>query len=119
MAEEKKCLRDKVPADSLTGLFMQISHKICNGSEEEIVNDRLFYNMEKHDKGVPDSPFGEAGETAKEAVKETAKEAEKAEEVPTAEAAEPKPDAKGERKSDKKKKEKKDGDAEKTDDSKE
>ncbi len=50
MAEEKKCLRDKVPADSLTGLFMQISHKICNGSEEEIVNDRLFYNMEKHDK---------------------------------------------------------------------
>ncbi len=75
--------------------------------------------MEKHDKGVPDSPFGEAGETAKEAVKETAKEAEKAEEVPTAEAAEPKPDAKGERKTDKKKKEKKDGDAEKTDDSKE
>lgn len=47
---EKKCLRDKVPADSLTGLFMQIAHKVHHASEEDVVNDRLFFNMEKHDK---------------------------------------------------------------------
>lgn len=47
---EKKCLRDKVPSESITGLFMQIAQKIHHASEEELVNDRLFFHMEKHDK---------------------------------------------------------------------
>ena len=47
MAEKQcKCLRDKVDKDSITGYFMQIAHKIHDAKEDDIINDRLFYNME-------------------------------------------------------------------------
>ncbi|TGY67303.1 hypothetical protein [Dubosiella muris] len=69
MAEKQcKCLRDKVDKDSITGYFMQIAHKIHDAKEDDIINDRLFYNMEKHDKEALKKLLTKALKSAEEIV---------------------------------------------------
>lgn len=67
MAEKScKCLKDKVNKDSITGYFIQIVHTIKDAKEEDVVNDRLFEKMEKHDKEELKKLLTKALESAKE-----------------------------------------------------
>lgn len=63
---EHKCLRDKVQKDSITRYFMEIAHTIHDAKEDDVINDRLFYNMEKHDKEELKKLLTKALESAKE-----------------------------------------------------